>query len=206
LVETIEQVDVEAVEARFGLERELQAAALDLVAELDAAIALFAEEGIAEDDVRLAHGVAQPLDLVHDVPDRSRAITRENPVRAVGAELGTPAAGEQRVAAADRTRRPLDAEAAPAVLGDEVPARERQRVEVVDLFRDRNPGRDHARLREAHHAGFGFALEDEVAVALEELRHLRRRDADEADLDALRAHLVGPLRLVLVVDKRREHE
>ena len=59
---------------------------------------------------------------------------------------------------------------------------------------------------EANDRRFGLALEHEIAVVGEELRHLRRRDADEADLHAARAHAVGPRRLVLVIDQRREHE
>ena len=43
-------------------------------------------------------------------------------------------------------------------------------------------------------------------MLLEQLRHLRRRDADEADLDAFRAHAIGPGRFVLVIDERRQHE
>src|SRR5262249_58938028 len=127
-----------------GLERDRQAAALDLVAQLDDAIALLAEQRIAEDDVRPRHVIAQPLDFIDDVLDRPRAITREDPVRAVRAELGTAAAREQRITAADRTRRPLDPEAVAAILGDEIPARERQRIEVVDLLADDDAARDPA--------------------------------------------------------------
>ena len=64
----------------------------------------------------------------------------------------------------------------------------------------------HVALGQPHDAGFGLAIEDEIAVVLEELGHLRRRDADEADLDAARAHPIGPGRFVLVIDERREHE
>ena len=52
-------------------------------------------------------------DLVDDVRDRPRAVAGQDPVRAVSAELGAAAAREQRIAAADRPRRPLDAELAP---------------------------------------------------------------------------------------------
>ena len=90
-------------------------------------------------------------------------------------------------------------------LGDQIPARERQRVEIVDLLADDDPLGDVA-LRQPHHAGFRLAVEDEVAVAVEQLRHLRRRDADEPDLDAARAHPIGPRRFVLVIDQRRQHE
>ena len=40
----------------------------------------------------------------------------------------------------------------------------------------------------------------------EEIGHLGRRDADEADLRAASAHPIGPGRFVLVVDQRRQHE
>ena len=68
-----------------------------------------------------------------------------------------------------------------------------------------NPRWDDA-LRQAHNAGLRLAVEDEIAVVHEELGHLRRRDADETDLHALGAHLVGPPGFVLVVDERRQHE
>ncbi len=55
-------------------------------------------------------------------------------------------------------------------------------------------------------AASGSPFEDEVAVILEQLRHLRRGDADEPDLDAARAHPVGPRGFVLVIDQRRQHE
>ncbi len=89
----------------------VQPARLDLVAQLEHALALLGEQRIAEDDVRPPILVAQPLHLVDDVRDRARAIAGEDPVRAIGAELRAAAAGEQRIAAADRTRRPLDARA-----------------------------------------------------------------------------------------------
>src|SRR5215475_5571915 len=105
-VQTIEQLDVEPVEPRYGFERELQPPAFDLIAELDAPVALLAEQRIAEDDVGLPHLIAQPFDLVDDVLDRSCAIAGEDPVRTVGAELRAAPARQQRKSAADRPRRP----------------------------------------------------------------------------------------------------
>ncbi len=67
------------------------------------------------------------------------------------------------------------------------------------------PLRDDA-LRQAHDAGFWLAVQDEVAVAFEEVRHLRGGDADEADLHAAGAHPVRPRRFGLVVDQRRQHQ
>ena len=94
--------------------------------------------------------------------DRSRAVARQNPVRAVGAELGAAAAGEQRKPAADRPRRPLDAALAPQSSVTQIPARKRQRVEIVDLLAGDDRLRDLA-LREAHDRRFGLAGDDEVA-------------------------------------------
>ena len=125
-------------------------------------------------------------------------------MRTVGAELGAAAAGEQGIPSADRPGEEFDAHP-PAILGDQIPARERQRVEVVDLLADDVAVQDLA-LRQPHHRGFGLAVEDEIAVFGEQLGHLRRRDADEPDLHAARAHPVGPRRLVLVVDKRRQYQ
>src|SRR6185295_11101051 len=102
----------------------------------DDALTLLGEQRIAEDDVRPRHLVAQPLDLIDDVLNRPRPVAGEDAVRAIGAELRTAAAGEQREAAADRPRRPLDPELPPAIFGDQIPARKRQRVEIVDLLAD----------------------------------------------------------------------
>ena len=203
-VQLVEQIDVEPVEPRLGFERQVEPARLDLVAERDDAVALFGEERIAEDDVRPLDLIAQPLHLVHDVRDRPRAVAGQNPVRAVGAELRAAAAREQRVAAADGAREELEAHPR-AIFGDQIPARERQRIEIVDLLADDRALRDDA-LRQPHDRRFRLAVEDEIAVVGEQLRHLRRRDADEADLDALRAHAIGPRGFVLVIDERREHE
>src|SRR5580765_2501232 len=125
-VEPVEQFDIEPVEPSFGFEREVEPARFDLVAQLDAAVPLLAEQRIAEDHVRTPHLIAQALDLVDDVGDRPGPIASEDAVRAVGAELRTSAAGEQRKAAADWSRRPLNAEPALAALGDEIPSGERQ--------------------------------------------------------------------------------
>ena len=179
----------------------MQAPRLDRLAERDDAVALFGEQRIAENHVRAAHQIAQPLHLVDDVRDRPRAVAGQNPVRAIRAELRAPAAREQRKAAAHRPRRKSDARLEPAILGDQIPARKRQRVQIVDLFADRHPARDVA-LRQAHHARFRLAVEDEVGVVAEQLGHLRRRDPHEADLHTARAHLIGPRPLRLVVDQR----
>ena len=55
-------------------------------------------------------------------------------MRAVRAELRTPAAREQRVAAAERPREPFDAETSPPILGDQIPPGEGQRIEIIDLL------------------------------------------------------------------------
>src|SRR5207237_2945709 len=105
----------------------------------------------------------------------------------------TAAAREQRIAAAHRARRPLDSESMAAIFRDEIPARKRQRIQILDLFADDEPAR-HLALREAHHGRLRLAVQDEVAVVAEELGHLRRGDADEYHLHAARAHAIGPSR------------
>src|SRR4029077_17082421 len=101
-VQLVEQLDVESIEPRLGFEPDREIPGLDFVAQLQAPFALFAEQRIPEDDVGPPDGVAQPLDLVDDVGDRSSAIPREDPGRAVRAELGTASTREQRIPAADR--------------------------------------------------------------------------------------------------------
>src|SRR5581483_2812328 len=135
----------------------LQVARLDLVAQLETALALLGEERVAEDDVRPPNLVAQPLDLVDDVGNRAGAVAGENAVRAIRAELGAAAAREQRVAAADRPRGPLDPELLPAMLADQIPAGKWERVEVVDLLADGVARRDLSRLRHPHDARFRLA-------------------------------------------------
>src|ERR1019366_275473 len=133
LVQLVEQIDVEPVEPRLRLERQVEPARLNLVAERDDAVALFGEERIAEDDVRPLDLVAEAFHLVHDVRDRPRAVAGQNPVRAVGAELRTSAAREQREAAADGAREELEAHPR-AIFGHQIPAWERQPIEIVDLL------------------------------------------------------------------------
>src|SRR5205823_14111622 len=118
------RLDDAPIEPRLGFEGEREPAPLNFVAQLEDALALLGEQRVAEDHIRVRHLIAQPLDLVDDVLDRAGAVAGQNPMRAVGAELRTAAAREQRIAAADRARRPLDPELAAAILGDEVPARE----------------------------------------------------------------------------------
>src|SRR6185503_15439477 len=132
---------------------------MNLVAQLEAAIALLAEERIAEDHVRLRILIAEPLHLVRDVGDRACAIAREDSVRAVRAELGAAAAREQRIPAADRPRRPPDPERLAAILGDEIPPRKRQRVEIVDLLAH-DDARWNVASGHAHDGGFGLAVQD----------------------------------------------
>jgi hypothetical protein len=87
----------------------------------------------------------------------------------------------------------------------EVPPRKRQRIEIGDRGARRHPARDVAG-RQAHDAGLRFAVEHEVAVPLEELRHLRRGDADEADGHTACARGVGPGDFRPVIDDRRQHQ
>src|SRR5206468_8386128 len=128
------QLDVEAIEPRLRLEGEPQPAAQNLVAQLEAAIPLLAEQRIPEDHVRPLLDVAQPLDLVGDVRDRSHAVAGQDPVGAIRAELGTSAARQQWEPAADGTRRPSDPEFPAAILADEIPTRERQGIEIGNLL------------------------------------------------------------------------
>ena len=126
-------------------------------------------------------------------------------MRAVGAELRAAAAGEQRVAAAHRARRPFDAELPLAILRDEIPARERQGIEVVDLLAD-DVSIGNVALGDPHDARFRLAVENEIAVIGEELRHLRGRDSNEPDFDAACAQRVGPRGFMPMIDDRRQHE
>ncbi len=203
-VQPIEQDRVEPIEPRFRLEGQRQPTRSNRVAQVQAAVALLAEQRIAEDHVRPRVPIAQPFELVDDVADRPRAITGDDAVRAVGAELGAAAACEQRVATAHWPGRPLEPEVRLAA-AHEIPARERQRVEVGDRVARRHAPRDGA-ARQLHHAGFRLAVQDEIAVALEEPRQLRGRDADESNRDAALPHPIGPRGFVAVVDERREHE
>ena len=155
----------------------------DLVAQLDAAVALLAEKRVAEDDVRLADRVAQPLDLVDDVLDRARPIARENPVRAVGAELGAAARGEHGQRAAVGATRERNAQSPPR-RHKRFPVGERQRIEIVDL----RTGRHAAQLvavEEAEQRRFGLAIDDEIGGRFKQLRQLLRGESDEATTTSL---------------------
>ena len=93
-----------AVEPGESLSGWITASRPDLIAELQAALALLGEQRIAEDDVRPPELIAQPLELVDDVGDRPGTVTGQDPVRAIRAEFRAPPARQQREAAADRPR------------------------------------------------------------------------------------------------------
>src|SRR5580765_3886136 len=125
-------------------------------------------------------------------------------MRAVGAELGTSSAGEHGETAARRPDEDRHAEA-PALVVEQIPARERQAVEIRQLLADDFSGEMVAG-DESHDRRFGLTLYQEVSMILEELRHLRRREPYEADAQAAFAGLVGPRGFLLVVHERRQHE
>ncbi len=161
---------LETIQPRLRLEGEDEPARRDFITQLEAAVPLLAEQRVAEDDVRPRMLIAQPLQFIRDVRDRPRPVACENPVRTVRAELGAATAGEQRIPAADRPREPFGAHPS-AVLGDQIPARKRQRVQIVDLLADDDAVRDLS-LCQPHHGGFGLAVQDEIAMIGEELGHL----------------------------------
>src|SRR5262249_24780481 len=93
-MQRLQQRFVETIETGFAFEPQLQAARDDLVGERKASRAILREERVAKDHVRVRMAVAQVLELFDDAGDRSFAVASENPVRAVRAEFGTPAAGQ----------------------------------------------------------------------------------------------------------------
>src|SRR5207302_504674 len=135
----------------------------DRIAQIEYTLALFGEKRVAENHVRPIVPIAELRELVDDVANRSDAVAGENPVRAVGAKFRTAAAREQRQSAADGTRRPLDAVPPIAIAGDQIPARKRQRIEIADRFRGEIARRDMAP-RQAHHARFGLAVQNEIGM------------------------------------------
>ena len=188
-MQTREQRGIQTVESRFALEPDLQAAALEAVGEREAAVPILTEERVTEDHVRPRIAGRECLDLVEDPNDGSRAVPRQNPVRAVGAELRTAAAGQQRESTTCRPARIGNVET-PAGLRNQIPSREGQAVEVVDLRAVDDTVEDLPG-EQAHERRFGLARENEVGVIPEELGHLGSGQADEADAHAARSHRVG---------------
>src|SRR5689334_13163102 len=84
-IERVDQLHVETVETRLGLEAKRETARLDRIAQLETPVALLAEQRIAKNDVRPRSLITEPLELVDNVRDGPRAITGQNPVRAIGA-------------------------------------------------------------------------------------------------------------------------
>jgi hypothetical protein len=144
-------------------------------------------------------------DLVDDVLDRPRAMAGENAMRAVGTELRTSAAGHQGKCPAHRPAGKRQPPPCIAALGDQVPARKRQRVQVVQRLA-RHPAAQHLACRQPHRPRLGLADDDEIARGLEQLRHLRCRQPDEPDAAAACPLRLCPPRLGAVVDERRQHD
>ena len=140
--------------------------------------------------------------LIEDVADRPRAVRREDPVRAVGAELRTAAAGEQRKRPARGTRRERQLEP-PPIVRHEVPSREREGVQVIH-GRAVHDAVERLALEETRERGLRFPRDDEVRRRSKQLRQLGRGQADEPDTRAARAHLLRPHRLAPVIDERRQ--
>ena len=201
-VQRVDQLRIEPVEPRLALEPQIQLARANFVRERHRAIALLTEQRVAEDHVRTAERVTQRPELVDDVRHGSRAVIREDPVRTVRAELRTPAAREQREAAAVRASRERHPPPRPRL---HVPARKRQRIEIADLRAGHVAGKG-LPLRQALDRRFGFADDHEVRVIAEQLRELRARQPDEAGADAAAARHVAPRALVPVVDERAEND
>src|SRR5207247_950144 len=91
-----EQILVEAVQAGLALPAQIQLPGPDLLAQGEDALALLAEEGVAEDHEGLRMVLAELLQLFAQVLDRARPIAPEDPMRAVGAELRAAPAGQER--------------------------------------------------------------------------------------------------------------
>jgi len=199
-VQAIEQLRIEPIEPRLALEPEIEAAPLDGVGDGHGPLTVLGEQRIPEDHIRTRVALAQVRELVGDVLHRAGAIAGQDAVRAIGAELGTSAARQHREAAAGRPPGARDIEAEPP-LAQQIPAWKRQGIQVR-----KRRARDAARKRGAgyklHHRGLGLAIDQEIGVRLEQLRHLRRREPDEPDARAPSAHHVGPGGLLLEVNQR----
>jgi len=149
--------------------------------------------------------IAEIRQLLDDAVDRAHAVTRKNTMRAVGAELRTAAAGEERNAAAVRPPGERHGPPAGAQQPRNVPLRKRQRVQIFDWL-TLAVALECVPAREACDGRLRFTDDDEVRVIAEQLRQLRRGQPHEADVNAAGASLVRPRRLVLVIDERTEHD
>ena len=122
---------VEAVDAGLALPLHLEATAHDLVADLDHALLAEREHRVAEKDVLDAEVADQVLHLVDHVRGRTETPLETLPDRigAVAAAVRAAARCEHRQAAHLPRGRGLGDHV--AVVGEEIPAREGERVEVV---------------------------------------------------------------------------
>src|SRR5262249_50787587 len=155
-----------------------------------AALAIFAEQRIAEDHVRPRVEIAQFAELVGNVLHRAHAMAGEDPMWAVRAELRAAAAGEHRDAAADWPHRDAAGERRCARRRAQTPPWKGPRAEIVEPRARNDAGQLLAREQPARRR-LWLSLQDEVGVIGEELWHLRRRQPDEADLDAAPAERIG---------------
>jgi len=132
---------------------------------------LLAEQRIAEDHVGSVVLIAQLLQFVGDVRDRPCAIAGEDPDEDNRCRIPDSRAGEQRIPTSDRPRRPLDAEFAAPIFGDQIPPRKRSsKSSICSLTTSQSDVAE----GEAHHARFRLAAQDEVAVVAEEFRQSSR--------------------------------
>src|SRR5204863_2310607 len=98
-VQRVEQIRIQAIEPRLALEPQIEPTRKDLVGKRQRAVPIRGEQRITEDDIRMGESIPDRLQLVDDVRDRADAMSRENAVRTIRAELGTSAAGQERNAA-----------------------------------------------------------------------------------------------------------
>src|SRR5262249_30083780 len=95
-MQEVEKVLVEIVQPSFAFEADVEFFTDYSFRNTDRAMALFCEQGIAEDQVCLTELSADALDFSDDVFRRPRAIGRGDPVRTIGAEFRAAAAGKHR--------------------------------------------------------------------------------------------------------------
>jgi len=193
------QVIIEAIEAGFAVESEAKATGEHLVAQAEAAIPILGKKRVAKHNMGARIEIAKLLELAGDVANGTGAEAGENPMGAIGAKLGTTAAGQDGETALSHGL------ITSGRLIEKVPSGKRQRIEVTKR-RAWNEAREKLAGSEALHRCFRLSHDEEVGVIAEEFRHFRTGEANETNPESSPACFGGPLRFAAVVHEGGKDE
>src|SRR5258708_6407571 len=106
---------------------------------------------------------AQRFELVRDAEDRSLAMAGKDAMRAIGAELGAAAAGQDRKAAANGSHDESTRKSSGRFLTHEIPAREWKDIKIIQRWARDSAGK-YFTVEQSHRRDFRLADDQEIRV------------------------------------------